>query len=59
MARERTDFGDAAELACSAVKHAGDVPVPFDALDADAYRDHGADYAVEWAERTFEALASA
>jgi hypothetical protein len=52
-----TDFGDAAELACSAVKHGSDLPTPFDALDADAYRDHGSDYALEWAERTFEALA--
>jgi hypothetical protein len=59
LAQGRTEFGDAAELACSAIKHAGDVPAPFDALDAAAYRDHGADYAVEWAERTFEALASA
>ncbi|MEF8782224.1 MAG: hypothetical protein V5A39_02365 [Haloarculaceae archaeon] len=58
MAQGRTDFGDAAELACSAVKHAGDVPAPFDALDAAAYRDHGAEYAVEWADRTFEALSS-
>lgn len=58
MVQGRTDFGDAAELACSAVKHAGDVPAPFDALDAVAYRDHGPEYAVEWADRTFEALSS-
>jgi len=57
VARGETDFGDAAELACSAIKHAADIPTPFDALDADAYRDHGPDYAVEWAERTFDALA--
>ena len=56
MARGETSFGDAAELACSAVKHASDLPAPFDALDAEAYRDHGAAYAVQWAERTFEAL---
>jgi hypothetical protein len=56
MARGETDFGDAAELACSAVKHSGDLPSPFDALDADAYREHGSEYAVQWAERTFEAL---
>lgn len=57
MARGETEFGDAAELACSAVKHAAEIPTPFDALDADAYRDHGPAYAVKWAERTFEALA--
>jgi len=56
MARGETSFGDAAELACSGVKHASDLPSPFDALDAEAYRDHGAAYAVRWAERTFEAL---
>jgi hypothetical protein len=59
VARGQTAFGDAAELACGAVKHAVEVPAPFGALDAAAYRDHGADYAVEWAERTFGALASA
>ena len=59
VARGRTDFGDAAELACSGIKHALDVPSPFDALDTAAYRDHGAGYAVEWAERIFDALASA
>jgi hypothetical protein len=57
MAQGRTDFGDAAELACSAIKHAGEIPTPFDALDASAYRDHGPEYAVQWAERTFDALA--
>jgi hypothetical protein len=57
IAQGRTDFGDAAELACSAIKHALDVPPPFGALDAAVYRDHGADYAVEWAERSFDALA--
>ncbi len=56
MARGETAFGDAAELACSGVKHSGDLPTPFDALDASAYCDHGAVYAVQWAERTFEAL---
>lgn len=57
LARGETDFGDAAELACSAIKHAGELPSPFDALDTDSYRDHGVSYAVKWAERTFEALA--
>ena len=56
MARGQTDFSDAAELACSAVKHAGEVPKPFDALDTETYRDHGAEYAVEWLSRTVDAL---
>jgi len=33
-----------------------DVPAPFDALDADVYREHGAAYAVRWAEKTAEAV---
>ena len=56
MARGQTDFGDAAELACSAVKHGGEIPSPFAALDTDAYRDHGPEYAVEWLARTVDAL---
>jgi hypothetical protein len=56
MATGPTGFGDAAELACSAVKHAGEVPAPFDALDTEAYRDHGPAYAVEWLARTVDAL---
>lgn len=56
VASGRTDFADGAELACSAVKHGVELPSPFDALDADVYRDHGATYAVQWAEKTFEAL---
>jgi hypothetical protein len=56
VAMGRTDFADAAELACSAVKHGIDPPTPFDALDTAAYRDHGAEFAVRWAEKTFEAL---
>lgn len=54
MARDETDFADAAEFACAAVKHGLDLPAPFAALDTTAYRDHGADYAVKWAEKTFE-----
>ena len=57
MARGETAFGDAAELACSGVKHAADIPAPFGALDAAVYLDHGPDYALEWAERTVDALA--
>lgn len=56
LARGQTSVGDAAELACSAVKHAGDLPAPFDALDAELYREHGATYAVKWADRTAETL---
>lgn len=57
VARGETGFAAAAELACSAVKHDLDLPRPFDALDTAAYGDHGAPYAVRWAEKTFDALA--
>jgi hypothetical protein len=56
LARGQTDFAAAAELACSAVKHGLELPTPFAALDTAAYEDHGADYAVRWAEKTFEQL---
>lgn len=52
----RTEFADAAELACSAVKHGLDLPEPFSALDTDPYRDHGSTFAVRWAEKTFDAI---
>ena len=52
VSQGRTDFTDAAELACSAVKHGLDLPAPFAALDTEAYRDHGVEYAVKWAEKT-------
>lgn len=48
-----TSFTDAAELAAAGVKHGLDLPAPFDALDDPAYREHGARYAVSWAERVF------
>lgn len=54
MAREETEFADAAEFSCAAVKHGLELPAPFAALDTEAYRDHGADYAVTWAEKTFD-----
>ena len=57
VANGRTDFADGAELACSAIKHGVKLPSPFDALDADVHGEHGASYAVQWAEKTFEALA--
>ncbi|MFC7097191.1 DUF7089 family protein [Halobaculum marinum] len=50
-------FTAATEYACAAVKHDLDLPAPFSALDTAAYREHGADYAVRWAEKTFEKLA--
>jgi len=53
VARGETEFADAAELAVAGVKHGLDVPAPFGALDARAYRDHGAPYAVTWAEKLF------
>ena len=56
VARGETTIGDAAELACNAIKHGIEVPTPFAALDTTAYRDHGAAYAVQWAEKTFDAL---
>lgn len=56
VARGETSFADATELACSAVKHGLEMPAPFSALDTQAYRDHEADYAVRWAEKTFEQL---
>jgi hypothetical protein len=56
LAPEQTSVGGAAELACSAVKYAGELPAPFDALDAELYREHGAAYAAECADRTAETL---
>ncbi|WP_096390296.1 DUF7089 family protein [Halopenitus persicus] len=56
MARGEMTFPDATEYACSAVRHDLDLPTPFAALDTATYADHGADYAVRWAEKTFEAL---
>ena len=72
LATGDTDFGDAAELACAAIKHTversstsppsqahedgTEPPTPFGALDTDAYREYGADYAVEWAEKTLDRL---
>jgi hypothetical protein len=56
VATGKTGFAAAAEYACSAIKHALDVPAPFAALDTDAYRHHGPEYAVRWAEKTFEKL---
>jgi len=57
VAMGQTDFPAAAELACSAIKHGVEVPAPFAALDTSAYRDHGSEYAITWAEKTLDALA--
>lgn len=54
VARGETRFADAAELACAGIKHDLDIPAPFGALDTIAFRDHGAPFAVKWAERVFE-----
>jgi hypothetical protein len=60
VARGQTEFPAAAELACSAIKHAEDgrveIPTPFAALDSSAYAQTGPEYAVEWARKTFEKL---
>lgn len=56
VARGETSFAAATEYACSAVKHGLELSAPFAALDTLAYRDHGASYAVRWAEKTFDAL---
>ena len=57
VARGETEFADAAELACSGVKHGVELPSPFAALATEAYRERGAPFAVRWAEKTFDALA--
>jgi hypothetical protein len=56
VARGDTSFADATEFACAAVKHGRDLPAPFSALETAAYRERGPDYAVRWAEKTFERL---
>ncbi|MFB6168431.1 MAG: hypothetical protein ABEJ43_06240 [Haloferacaceae archaeon] len=56
VARGETTFPAATEYACNAVRHGLDLPTPFSALDTAAYHDHGPEYAVEWAERTYAAL---
>lgn len=56
VARGETDFADATELACAAIKHAIELPAPFGALDTQAYRDHGPEYGIQWAKKTFDAL---
>jgi len=56
VAHNEMTFPEATEYACSAIKHELAIPTPFSALDTTAYRDHGAEYAVEWADKTFAEL---
>ncbi|WP_336326632.1 DUF7089 family protein [Halovenus sp. HT40] len=56
IASDELSFPEAAELACNGIKHASELPAPFDALDATAYVDHGPSYAIEWADRVAETL---
>lgn len=56
IASGELSFPEAAELACNGIKHASELPAPFDALDATAYVDHGPSYAIEWADRVADTL---
>jgi hypothetical protein len=56
VASGELDLPEATELACNAVKHELDLPAPFTALDTEAYRSRGAEYAVAWGQKTFDAL---
>ncbi|WP_331235325.1 DUF7089 family protein [Natronorarus salvus] len=56
VATGETDFAEATEYACGAIRHDLDLPTPFSALDTEAYREYGAEYAVRWAEKTVAAL---
>jgi len=56
VAHGEMTFPEATEYACSAIKHGRELPTPFAALDTDAYREYGADYAVQWADKTVTAL---
>lgn len=56
VAHNEMTFPEATEYACAAIKHDLDLPTPFSALDTTTYREHGAAYGVEWAEKTFAEL---
>lgn len=56
VANDELDFLEATEFASGAMKHGLDLPAPFGALDTYAHREHGAEFAIRWAERTFEGL---
>jgi hypothetical protein len=56
VAHGELTFPEATEYACSAMKHGLELPTPFAALNTDAYREYGADYAVQWADKTVSSL---
>jgi len=56
VAHGEMTFPEATEYACSAIKHGRELPTPFAALDTDAFREYGAEYAVQWADKTVSAL---
>jgi len=56
VAHGEMSFPEATEYACSAIKHDLDIPTPFSALDTDAYREYGGEYAVTWADKTVSSL---
>jgi len=56
VAHGEMTFPEATEYACSAIKHGRELPTPFAALDTDVYREYGAEYAVQWADKTIMAL---
>ena len=57
VAHGEMTFPEATEYACSAIKHGLELPTPFGALDTDAFREYGADYAIKWADKTVSTLA--
>lgn len=52
VANGTLSFVDATELACSAIKHELALPSPYDALDEDAFREHGPAFAIRWTAET-------
>ncbi len=58
VAHGEMTFPEATEYACSAIKHDRELPTPFAALDTEAYAAYGAEYAVQWADKTVAALSS-
>ena len=56
VATGETDFAEATEYACGAIRHGLELPTPFSALETAAYREYGGEYAVRWAEKTVSAL---
>ncbi len=56
VATGETDFAEATEYACGAIRHDLSLPTPFSALDTAAYGEYGSEYAVRWAEKTVRSL---